>query len=471
MEIACMAKGFLPYSLEQHLLLPPDMRAWLSDGHLALFISDVADQLDLSAIFAAYAKADDRGRAGYHPTMMVKLLVYGYAIGVTSSRKLEKRTTEDVAFRVLSGDQQPDHDSIASFRKRHLSKLGGLFLQVLLMCQKSGLLKLGHISIDGTKMGANASKHKAMSYGRMSDAEAKLEEEVRKLLEEAERVDAEEDALYGKGKRGDELPEELRHRESRLKKIRQAKAELEAEARKKAEEEAAEAKKKLEERARNEEETGKKTPGKPPRVNDPDQAKPDPKAQRNFTDPESRIMPDGANKGSFVQGYNAQIAVDAHAQIIVAAEVTQTPNDKQQLEPMAELVTKNVGRLADVTSADAGYFGERALERVAAMGTELLVPPGRQKHGENTPELAPPGADASPAERMRYKLQSEAGRALYKMRKAIVEPVFGQLKAARGLRRFALRGLENVRAEFLLMALTHNLLKLFRFAPKPAAAA
>ena len=465
-----MAKGFLPYSLDQHLLLPPDMRSWLDDGHLALFVSDVVDQLDLSTIFAAYAKDDDRGRAGYHPTMMVKLLVYGYAIGVTSSRKLEKKTTEDVAFRVLSGDQHPDHDSIASFRKRHLSKLGGLFVQVLVLCQKAGLIKLGHIAIDGTKMGANASKHKAMSYGRMSEAEAKLEEEVRKLLEEAQRIDAEEDILYGKGKRGDELPEELRRRDSRLKKIREAKAELEAEARAKAEEQASLARKKLEERARKEEETGKKVAGKPPQVPDVDSAKPDPKAQRNFTDSESRIMPDGANKGSFVQGYNAQIAVDGHAQIIVAALVTQTPNDKQQLEPMAELVTKNVGKLADVTSADAGYFAELALERVAAMGTELLVPPGRQKHGESSLPLALPEPGASAAERMRYKLQSEAGKALYKMRKAIVEPVFGQLKAARGLRRFAVRGLENVRAEFLLMALTHNLLKLFRSAPRLAAA-
>ena len=465
MEIARMAKGFLPYSLDQHLLLPPDMRGWLSDGHLALFVSDVVDQLDLSAIFATYVKDDARGRAGYHPTMMVKLLVYGYAVGVTSSRKLEKKTIEDVAFRVLSGDQHPDHDSIASFRKRHLGALGGLFVQVLVLCQKAGLVKLGHIAIDGTKMGANASKHKAMSYGRMTDAETKLTEEVKKLLEEAERVDAEEDALYGKGKRGDELPEELRHRESRLKKIRQAMAELEAEARAKAEEQAAETKKKLEERARKEQETGKKVGGKQPQVPDPDKVKPEPKAQKNFTDPESRIMPDGANKGSFVQGYNAQIAVDAHAQIIVAADVTQAPNDKQQLEPMAQLVRRNVGKLADVTSADAGYFAEPAIERVSAMGTELLVPPQRQKHGQDATEpIAPPEANASVTERMRYRLQSEAGRALYKMRKAIVEPVFGQIKAVRGLRRFAVRGLENVRAEFLLMALTHNLLKLFRAA-------
>ena len=183
-----MAKGFLPYSLDQHLLLPPDMRGWLAEGHLALFVSDVVDQLDLSEIFATYLKDETRGRAGYHPQMMVKILLYGYATGVTSSRKLERKTTEDVAFRVLSGDQQPDHDSIASFRKRHLGQLGGLFLQVLVLCQKAGLVKLGHIAIDGTKMGANASKHKAMSYGRMSDAEKKLEDEVKALLKEAGRA-------------------------------------------------------------------------------------------------------------------------------------------------------------------------------------------------------------------------------------------------------------------------------------------
>src|SRR5271170_4185624 len=296
-----MAKGFLPYSIDQRLLLPPDMREWLPEGHLALFISDVVDSLDVSPILRAVETGDDRGRAGYHPVMMVKLLVYAYCVGKPSSRKVERATHEDVAFRVLSGDQHPDHDCIAAFRKRHLGALAGLFAEVLSLCQKAGLVKLGHIAIDGSKFQANASKHKAMSYGRMGEAEKKLTEEVERLLQEAERVDAEEDAQHGKGNRGDELPQELARRETRLKKIREAKAALEADARERARAEAAEVAARLEERARQEAETGKKIPGRKPEAPDPEQAKPDDKAQRNFTDPESRIMPDGAHKGAFVQ--------------------------------------------------------------------------------------------------------------------------------------------------------------------------
>ena len=472
LTMARMAKGFLPYSMDQRLLLPPDMRGWLPEGHLALFVSDAVDVLDLGAIYRASETGDDRGRAGYHPAMMVKLLVYGYCIGLTSSRRIERATYEDVAFRVLAGDQHPDHDCIAAFRQRHLPLLAALFSQVLRLCRKAGLVKLGHVAIDGTKVGANASKHKAMSYDRMGEAEKKLEEQVRGLLEEAERVDAEEDAKYGKGKRGDELPAELARRESRLKKLREAKEALEAEARAEAEQKAAEAKRKLEERAQHEAETGKKTSGTPPAVPDPEKAKPAPKSQRNFTDPDSRIMPDGANKGSFKQAYNAQIAVDAHRQIIVAVAVTQQANDKQQLEPMAQSIVENVGKLADVTSADAGYFSEKATEAVSAMGTFLLVPPHRQKHGEVEPEAhGEPDSNATASERMRHTLRTEEGRALYRMRKAIVEPVFGQIKSVRGLDRFVTRGIDNVRPEFLFIAMTHNLLKLFRFGGSQALAA
>jgi transposase len=462
-----MAKGYLPYDLNQRLLLPPDMRNWLPEGHLALFILDVVSELDLSAIERAHDAKDPRGRAGYAPTMMVALLVYAYCVGKPSSRRIEKATHEDVAFRVLAGDQHPDHDCIAAFRKQHLDVLGGLFLQVLRLCQKAGLVKLGHVAIDGTKMEANASKHKAMSYGRMAEAERKLEEEVRRLLEEAESVDADEDARFGKGTRGDELPDELRRRDSRLKKIRQAKAELEAEATAQAEAKAAEVKAKLEERKEKEAETGKKTGGKPPHAPDPEEAKPDPKAQRNFTDPESRIMPSGANKGAFIQGYNAQIAVDGHAQIIVAHDVTQQSNDKQQLTPMLARVQDNLGSQAATTSADAGYFSEGAVEAAQLLGTQLLVPPNRQKHGASE-EGGIVGQPASVAERMRAKLRTELGIELYRMRKAIVEPVFGQIKAARGLRRFLVRGLDAVRAEFAFIAATHNLLKLFRFGPTAA---
>jgi len=462
-----MAKGFLPYSMDQRLLLPPDVREWLPEGHLALFISDVVDMLDVSPILRAVETGDDRGRAGYHPVMMLKLLVYAYCVGRPSSRKIERATYEDVAFRVLSGDQHPDHDCIADFRKRHLQALEGLFAQVLSLCQRAGLVKLGHIAIDGSKFQANASKHKAMSYRRMGEAERKLTEEVERLLQEAERVDAEEDAQHGKGNRGDELPKELARRETRLKKIREAKAALEAEAKERAVAEAAEVAARLEERARQEAETGKKIRGRKPELPDPEQAKPDDKAQRNFTDPESRIMPDGAHKGAFVQAYNVQIAVDAESQIVVACDLTQQPNDKQQLVPMAVRIIAAVGRLADATSADAGYFSEAALLDPALASTQLLVPPNREKQAA---QATPPGPGASAKERMRHALGTDAGRTLYRMRKAIVEPVFGQIKETRGFRRFLLRGLSVARAEFALIALTHNLLKLFRSGWKVAMA-
>jgi transposase len=453
-----MARSYLPYTIDQRLLLPPDMREWLPEGHLALFVLDVVSVLDLSAIHRVYETRDDRGRAGFDPTMMVALLVYAYCVGKPSSRKVERATYEDVAFRVLAGDQHPDHDTIATFRKEHLAALAGLFAQVLQLCQKAGLVKLGHIAIDGSKVKANASKHKAMSYERMGETEKRIEKEVAELLARAEQADAQEDAEYGQGRRGDELPKELARRESRLAKIREAKAALEAEAKAKVapktEETQAEA-------SKGDGTADSTAPAPASKTADSTEPKPDPKAQRNFTDPESRIMPDGAHKGAFVQAYNVQIAVDAEAQIIVAADVVQAANDVRQLVPMAEAIVANVGALAATTSADSGYFSKDNVEHPALAATHLLVPPSRQKHGQ-----APsPGSDdpsASPADRMRHKLASDAGRALYKMRKAIVEPVFGQLKAARGMRQFLMRGLEAARGEFALMALTHNLLKLFR---------
>ena len=455
-----MAKNYLPYTLDQRLLLPPDMRAWLPEGHLALFIADVVSELDLSAIERVYEAKDDRGRAGFNPRMMVALLVYGYCTGRPSSRKIERATHEDVAFRVLSGDQHPDHDSIASFRKEHLASLAALFAQVLKLCQKAGLVKLGHIATDGSKFKANASKHKAMSYERMGEAEKRIEQEVAALLAAAEEADAQEDAEHGKGRRGDELPKELARRESRLAKIREAKAALEAEAKAKAEAKQAKTREPPSPSA------PAAAPEPAPSAPSSDEAKPDPKAQRNFTDPESRIMPDGANKGAFVQAYNVQIAVDAEAQIIVAAEVTQTANDVRQLVPMAEAIVANVGELAQTMTADAGYFSKENVAHPVFAETNLLVPPSRQKHGK---ALAPGSDDASasPADRMRHKLASAEGRALYKMRKAIVEPVFGQIKEGRGLRQFLMRGVAAARGEFALIALTHNLLKLFRSGVRP----
>ncbi len=465
-----MGKAFRAYNLDQRLLLPPDMRQWLPEGHLALFLLDVVSQLDLTEIMQVYADGDGRGQPPYHPVMMVTLLLYAYCTGKPSSRRIERATYEDVAYRVLAGDQHPDHDSIAAFRQRHLRALAGLFVQVLQLCEAAGLVKLGHVALDGTKIKANASKHKAMSYERMCAKEKELEAEVARLLEQAQQVDAAEDAEYGKGRRGDELPAELARRESRLRKIREAKVALEAAARAQAEQAAAQARAKLAARARHEAETGKKMGGRPPQVPDPEQAQPAPTAQRNFTDPESRIMKDGATKG-FEQAYNAQAVVDSTAQIIVAAAVTQEANDKQQLQPMLEKVKENCGRLPEKASADAGYFNTEHLTDETLSTVDLYVPPDRQKHGAAAePLAAPPAADVRVVDQMRQKLKTAAGQAVYKWRKAIVEPVFGQSKEARGFRRFSFRGLAKVAAEWDLIALTHNLLKLWRAQPRPLAA-
>jgi transposase len=458
-----MGKVFRAYNPDQQLLLPPDLRQWLPEGHLALFVLDVVKQLDLSEIMAVYERGDGRGQPPYHPLMMVTLLVYAYCTGKPSSRRIERATYEEVAYRVMAGDQHPDHDSIAAFRQRHLPALARLFVQVLELCEAAGLVKLGHVALDGSKVKANASKHKAMSYERMCAKEKEWEAEVARLLEQAQQVDAAEDAEYGKGRRGDELPAELARRESRLRKIREAKAALEAAARARAEQAAEQVRDKLAERARREAETGKKPGGRPPQIPDPAQAQPAPKAQRNFTDPESRIMKDGASK-SFEQAYNVQAVVDSKAQIIVAAAVTQQTNDKQQLQPMLEKVKENCGRLPDKASADAGYFNTGHLTSKALKPVDLYVPPDRQKHGSAPQTAVAPvsAADMSVADQMRHKLKTAEGRAVYKWRKAIVEPVFGQIKEIRGFRRFSFRGLAKVAAEWDLIALTHNLLKLWR---------
>ena len=458
-----MTKSFVDDEIDQSLLMPPSLHDWLPENHLARFVADLVRNLDLSGFYASYEEKDGRGQAAYHPVMMVRLLVYGYCIGVTSSRQIEKRTYEDVAFRYLSADEHPDHSVISEFRKRHLKALAGLFVEALQLCQKAGLVKLGHVAVDGTKLQANASKHKAMSFGRMAEAEEKLKKEVEELLKRAEAVDAAEDEEEKQGQ-SDKLPEELARRESRLKKIQQAKAELEAEAKQKAGQEKAAAEAKIVARREQEERTGKKMGGRPPQVPDPEQAKPEEKAQRNFTDPDSRIMPDGTHKGSFVQAYNAQIAVDSEAQIIVAAEITQDCNDKQQLAPMFEQVEKNTGAKPVAGSADNGYWSPEQVADKRVEGIDLHIATGRYKHGtsEEIARSAEAVKAATALEEMKQKLQSDAGRSIYKMRKAIVEPVFGQIKECRHFRRFSLRGLENVRAEWKLVCLTHNILKLFR---------
>ena len=458
-----MTKCFLDDEIDQSLMMPPSLHEWLPEDHLARFVADLVPSLELSEFYASYEEKDGRGQAAYHPVMMVRLLIYGYCIGVVSSRQIEKRTYEDVAFRYLSADEHPDHTTINEFRKRHLKALSGLFLQALQLCQAAGLVKMGHVALDGTKKQANASKHKAMSYGRMGEAEAKLKAEIEDLLQGAEAADVAEDEKERQGF-SDKLPKELARRESRLKKIQEAKAALEAEAREKAEQEKASVEARIAARQKQEEETGKKMGGHPPQVPDPEQAKPEDKAQRNFTDPDSRIMPDGAHKGSFVQAYNAQIAVDAEAQIIVAAEVTQEANDKQQLAPMLEQVQQNTGVKPVASSEDAGYWSPEQVADKRVAGIDLHVATGRDKHGiaEETAPSTDATTEATALNQMKQKLQTEAGRAIYKMRKAIVEPVFGQIKECRNFRRFSLRGLKNVRAEWKLVCLTHNILKLFR---------
>src|ERR1017187_1326975 len=368
-----MGKSFRADDLNQSLLFPPSLHDWLPDNHLARFVADVVNALDLEAIYSSYDEKDGRGMSAYAPAMMVRALLYGYATGVYSLRKIQTKTYDDVAFRFLSADEHPDHSTLAEFRKRHLMALAGLFMQALQLCAKAGLVKLGHVAIDGTKIKANASKHKAMSYGRMSETEHRLQQEIEALLKQAEETDAAEDALYGKDKRGDELPEELSRRASRLKKIQQAKAELETEAAEKAGQQRAAAEAKLAARKEKEEQTGKKQPGRAPQLPAPEQAQPDARAQCNFTDPESRIMPDGANKGSFLQGYNAQAAVDATAQVIVAAEITQQANDSRQLIPMIAQIVTNLEQKPEKVSADTGYFSEANVTDESVAGIDLHI--------------------------------------------------------------------------------------------------
>ena len=461
-------KKFKECNRDQMYLMPPSLTDWLDEGHLAYFVIDVVDRLDLSEVYASYG-GDGRGQPPYEPSMMVALLIYAYCVGLPSSRRIEKAAREDVAFRVIAANQRPDHDSICAFRKRHLKALAGLFVQVLKLCREAGLVKLGHVALDGTKVRANASKHKAMSYGRMKKKEEELEREVRELLELAEAVDTLEDARYGVGVRGDELPQELRRRETRLKKIREAMGALEEEARADAAVQAEQAREKIREREKKAKETGEKPRGRKPKIPDPKKAKPADKAQRNFTDPDSRIMKDGSTK-SFEQCYNAQAAVDEKRQVIVASALTQETNDKQQLEPMVEEINKNLGnQLPEKLTADAGYYSEDNVEFIEGKKVDAYIAVERMKHGEAPPPVCGrPPKDMSVKERMGRKLSTKRGKSVYAKRKQVVEPVFGQIKQARRLRQFLLRGLENVSAEWDLWCLTHNLLKLHRFGNLPA---
>lgn len=443
-------KQFIPYAPEQTLLLPPDLHEWLPKDHLVYFILDVLQEIDLSPFYKTYKS--HFGRRSYNPQMMVGLLIYSYCTGLTSSRKIEKACIDSVPFRILTSDRKPDHDTIAAFRARHLKGLSAIFIEILELCNKSGLLRLGNISIDGSKMRANASKHKAMSYDRMEKAIPELEMEIKRLLEEAERVDAFEDAKYGKGKRIDELPDDLKNRKNRLKKIREAKKALEKEAQKR-----------REEQLKKERESGKTSKQNEKKKDTP--AVPKPKAQRNFTDPESRIMRDGATK-AFVQGYNSQIAVDSKNQIILVSHVTNQANDKQQIVPVIEKLNENLPSSSKGCSitADAGYFSDENIKYLEK-DYDPYIATGRMKHGEDESSSVRGRMknDITPKEKMARKLRTKIGKNIYKMRKAIVEPVFGQIKQCQGIRNFRLRGLEKVSHEWDFICATHNLLKLFRY--------
>jgi transposase len=432
-----MLKGYRTYLPEQDMLLPTSLRQWLPDSHLVYFVSDVVDQLDLSAIHAVYEE-EKRGQPPYDPRLMTKLLVYGYCTGVFSSRRIQKRLQEDIPFKVLAAGNEPDFRTISDFRKIHIATLEKLFEQVLAMALECGSIQLGRVSLDGTKLKANASKHKAMSYGRMKEKQQQLKEEVKQLLEQAEAADEAEDRQYG-DQRGDELPEELRRRETRLAKIKEAKKVIEQRARDKA---AAEGKSAAEAKL----------------------AKPDDKDQYNFTDPESRIMK-GAD--GIVQGYNAQAAVEPTLLLIVGQAVTEAANDKQQLKPMVELIEQQSGQRPEAILADNGYCSEENLEHLESAEEperqiEGFIATGKQKHGEHRlpAERGRWPKGATRVDRMKRKLQTKVGKAVYAARKCVVEPVFGQIKQARGFRQFLLRGKEKVKGEWALLCLTHNILRL-----------
>jgi transposase len=444
-----MEKTFKSCDRKQ-MLLPPSLMDWLPKDHLAYFLLDVVEQLDLSNIYGSY-KGDGRGQPPYEPGMMTALLLYAYCTGVPSSRQIEKKTYEDVPFRVIAANRHPDHDSICDFRKRHLKALADLFLQTLRLCQKAGLVKLGHVALDGTKIKANASKHKAMSYGRMKRTKEELEKEIGALLKSAEAVDKEEDKKYGKGKKGWDLPDELKRKETRLAKIKEAMNALEEEAR----EQAAEKQKEKEDQKK----STKASASQPPPAVEPKDS-----AQKNFTDPDSRIMK-VSSTNSFEQCYNGQAIVDDFSQVIVAAGLSQHANDLEEVEPILDILEENLGGIPRHTAitTDAGYFSETNLMLFEDALLNPFMATQKMKHGEVLPQVRGRiPQDMTPKDRMRRKLSTKNGQEIYSKRKSTVEPVFGQIKHTRGLRQFSLRGFESTSAEWQIWCLTHNLLKMYR---------
>ena len=439
-----MSKEFRPWKIEEAQLLPPSVQDYVPRDHLSrLIVALVREELDLSAISGSYRSV--LGQPPYDPRLMTALLLHGYASGIYASRRIAKAAVERADFMMIVAGDPPDFRTISDFRRRHLEALASLFVQVLRLAEKAGLVKLGHVALDGTKIRANASKHKAMSYAHMKKREAELKAEVDRWLEAAEAADAEEDKLYGQ-RRGDEMPDWVADKAKRLAKIRQAKAELEAEAKVAAEEEArrraeAEAKRLAE---------GRKKSGKSPA---PPRQEPSGKAQRNFTDPDSRIL---KTKDGYIQGYNAQAAVDGTAQIIVAHALTASMSDHGQLVGLIDGIEANLGAMPKEASADSGYLSEANLEAMAEREIRAYVAIGRAKHAaQGKRNITGPLTKA-----MRDKLKRAGWRSRYRLRKQIVEPVFGQIKQARAFRQFLLRGIETVKAEWAMICTAHNLTKL-----------
>ena len=434
-----MAKTFKSWDIDQVLLLPPSVQELVPAGHLAHFVRDlVRESLDVSAILKTYT--EDRGFPPYDPTMMVAVLLYAYSQGLYASRRIAKACEERVDFMAVTARQSPDFRTISDFRKRHLLALGGLFTQVLQLCQQTGLVTLGHVALDGTKIRANASKHKAMSYGRVRTAEPELAAEVARWLAEATASDVREDAAYGVDRRGDELPEWVTHKQQRLEKIRAAKTALEVEAAVRARKETAPSDRPRRGRP------AKNPPGTPHA-----------RAQRNFTDPDSRIM---KARDGFIQGYNAQAAVDAAHQVIVAQGLTNQASDAPQLEPMLASIKANMGRQARELSADAGYCSEHNLTVLVRRHVRGYVATGRQQHGAASAVGRRTTIPRTQVHAMTIRLKRAGYRSRYRLRKQVVEPVFGQIKHARGFRQFLLRGQSQVAGEWSLVCSAHNLLKL-----------
>ena len=433
-----MSRTYRPYLPEQNLLLPPSLRDWLAEDHLSYFISDAVDAMDLSAFEQRYG-SEGPGNQAFDPRMMVKVLIYGYATGVFSSRKIAVKLTDDVAFRMLGAENFPAHRTISDFRKQHLEEFGNLFVQVVRMAREAGLVKMGTVAVDGTKMRANASKRKAMSYERMKKQETELGEQIRDLVNRARTIDEEEDQRYGKDRRGDELPEGLATRKKRLATIQAAMKRLE-ERQMAADQEAG--------RESGDDKPGSGKKGKPFKR---PMGEPKPKAQDNFTDPESRIMK--TSTAGFQQCYNAQAVVDSEDRIIVATTVSNNAADVGQLEPALEALNDNLGEHPDCVLADAGYRSESNLEMLEQRPIDGYVAMGREKDLAAAP--LPPEDTAFG--RMVRKMKTQRGRDRYRARKHIGEPPFGWIKSVLGFRQFSLRGLDNAACEWNLVTLAVNL--------------